>query len=572
MRTDFDIRKFDEYKEDNRREVKQAAGGLPGTLWDTYSAFANGYGGVILLGVVERPDGSWKTTGLKKEDARKLEKSFWDTVNNPNKVSVNVLTEKNVEVYEIGDDVVFAIRVPAAERKDKPVYLNKDPFGHTFRRDCEGDYHCDKAQVRSMLRDQEEDSMDMKILEKIPMDYLNMETVHGYRNRHKSLKSGHPFERLADAEYLRSIGAAAIADADGAYHPTGAGLLMFGDEYNIVREFPEYFLDYREMLDPAIRWTDRVQSSSGEWSGNVCDFYFRVYNKIIKEVKVPFKLAGGTRVDDTPVHKALREALANCLINADFYGTGGVVVKLEGHKLTLENPGCIRVGKKQIRLGGKSDPRNKGLMKMFNLIDIGERAGSGVPDIYNVWADEGFAAPEIVEGFNPERTTLVLPFGKMTQRAEKMRDKRMSDNDANDEKTKYKKNTTNARDKKLSDKKPVTKISDNDINCKKLSIKKTVTKTRGKKISDKKIATKASDNDITGKKSIGKSREKKTQEHAERIVRYLRATGKARAADIAVALGLSQARARGILAAMREVEPLGGNRNRTYRLKPAPGL
>ena len=71
---------------------------------------------------------------------------------------------------------------------------------------------------------------------------------------------------------------------------TAAGMLMFGNEYDIVRHFPEYFLDYREELDPTTRWSDRLQSSSGEWSGNICDFYFRVYNKIIKEVKVPFKL------------------------------------------------------------------------------------------------------------------------------------------------------------------------------------------------------------------------------------------------------------------------------------------
>ncbi len=154
-----------------------------------------------------------------------------------------------------------------------------------------------------MLRDQPENTMDMEILEDIPMEYLNMETVHVYRNSHKSLRPGHPFERYADDEYLRSIGAAAVSSKDGKYHPTGAGLLMFGDEYNIVRHYPEYFLDYREMLNPTIRWTDRLQSSSGEWSGNVCDFYFRVYNKVIKEVKVPFKTVGGTRIDDTSVHK-----------------------------------------------------------------------------------------------------------------------------------------------------------------------------------------------------------------------------------------------------------------------------
>ena len=193
-------------------------------------------------------------------------------------------------------------------------------------------------------------------------------------------------------------------------HPTAAGMLMFGDEYNIVRHFPEYFLDYREMLDPTIRWTDRIQSSSGEWSGNLCDFYFRVYNRISMDVKIPFAMQGGDRIEDTPVHKALREALANCLINADYYGTRGVVIKKELKKLIFENPGYIRTGKIQMRKGGESDPRNKSLMKMFNLINIGERSGSGVPNIFNIWEAEGWREPVIEERFDPDRTILTLEF------------------------------------------------------------------------------------------------------------------------------------------------------------------
>ena len=226
------------------------------------------------------------------------------------------------------------------------------------------------------------------------------------------LKPGHPFEGYSDAEYLRSIGAAAIGDEDGELHPTAAGLLMFGNEFSIVRQFPDYFLDYREMLDPLIRWTDRLQSSSGEWSGNLCDFYFRVYNKIQKDIKVPFDMNGGDRIDDTPVHKAIREALANCLINADFFGKYGILIKKESDSLTLENPGFIRVGKKQMLQGGLSDPRNKALMKMFNMINVGERAGSGVPNILQTWNSEEWIAPEINEQFNPDRTTLKLSFIK----------------------------------------------------------------------------------------------------------------------------------------------------------------
>lgn len=100
---------------------------------------------------------------------------------------------------------------------------------------------------------------------------------------------------------------------------------------------------------------------------------------------------------------------------------------MEDHKLTLENPGYIRVGKKQIRLGGVSDPRNKGLMKMFNMIDIGERAGSGVPDIFNVWNDEGGESPEIIEEFNPDRTKLILSFEKRKKQAIKTNDKKTND-------------------------------------------------------------------------------------------------------------------------------------------------
>lgn len=249
----------------------------------------------------------------------------------------------------------------------------------------------------------------MKIVERFDLSVLNRESLQGYRNYHRNYKPEHVFHRLSDEEYLLRIGAAA-RNEDGKVHPTIAGLLMFGDEYNITRELPEYFLDYREMLDPTTRWTDRVQSSSGDWTGNIQDFFFRVNSKIAQDIKTPFKLDGITRVDDTPIHKAVREALVNCLVNADFYLPRGIMIKKDVKSLVIENPGSIRIGKKQMLLGGISDPRNKNLMKMFNLLGIGERAGGGIPDIYQVWADQGWNTPVVEEFYNPDRTRLSLDF------------------------------------------------------------------------------------------------------------------------------------------------------------------
>lgn len=103
-----------------------------------------------------------------------------------------------------------------------------------------------------------------------------------------------------------------------------------------------------------------------------------------------------------------------------------MIIRKEPDKIIMENPGYSRTGKEQMRKGGVSDPRNKTLMKMFNLINMGERAGSGVPNIFNVWDDEGWVEPMIEEQFDPDRMILTLEFSKKQEKkiSEKKRRKK----------------------------------------------------------------------------------------------------------------------------------------------------
>jgi len=405
----IDFTNIEKYKENNRIEAKKAVGGLPRSIWETYSAFANTMGGIILLGVEERADKS--LCPVKLPDPEMLIKDFWDIVNNTNKVSANILSDRDVTIEEVDGKCIVAIRVPRAQRSDKPVYIDGNPLSGSYRRNGEGDYKCTKEEVGAMMRDAAIKTQDMRVLENMELDVFDYDSVKRYRIRMKNYRPGHIWEELEDVEFLYKLGAVGRSN-DGKMHPTAAGLLMFGYEYEIVKEFPAYFLDYQEQFDPSTRWTDRIVSSSGDWSGNVYDFYFRVYNKITQDIKVPFKLEGGDRIDDTPVHKALREALANCLINADYYGRQGIVIIKKKDVITLYNPGGFRIDVEAAKSGGVSDPRNSTLIKMFNLIDVGERAGSGIPNIFSVWKKQGWSAPVINESFEPDRITLSLTIGK----------------------------------------------------------------------------------------------------------------------------------------------------------------
>lgn len=421
----IDLLHLENYKENNRIEAKKALGGLPKSIWETYSAFANTLGGIILLGVEEYPDKSLHPIILPEPE--KLVKDFWDIVNNVNKVSANILSEKDVTIENVGDKRIIVIRVPRAQRSDKPVYIDTNPLSGSYRRNGEGDYKCTKEEVNAMMRDSAVKTQDMLVLEDFTLDAFDYDSVKRYRIRMRNYRPGHVWEELEDVEFLYKLGAVGRSNT-GKMHPTAAGLLMFGNEYEIVKEFPSYFLDYQEQLDPDNRWTDRIVSSSGDWSGNIYDFYFRVYNKITQDIKVPFKMEGGSRIDDTPVHKALREALANCLINADYYGRQGLVIIKKKDIITLSNPGGFRIDVEAAKSGGVSDPRNSTLIKMFNLIDVGERAGSGIPNIFNVWKKQGWSAPIITESFEPERITLSLPLLKTSDKkqATKTSDKKQA--------------------------------------------------------------------------------------------------------------------------------------------------
>ena len=393
-------------------EFKSATGGFPRTFWDTYSAFANSEGGIIVLGVAEKKN-NFYLDGLTEELILKYQKDFWNNVNNKSTISCNLLTSKDVEVAEYKKHLIILFHIPRASREQRPVYRTTNPFGNTFKRNFEGDYRCTDSEVRRMFADADESHpIDGRILKNYTMEDIDRDALNRYRQLFKLSSPDHPWLALEDVELLRMIGGYRKDRQSGEEGFTVAGLLMFGKTLSITDEecCPNFFPDYQECLaeDEDVRWSNRI-CANGTWEANLFNFYQRVLPRLQSVLPKPFQLENNIRKEETPAHVAVREALINFCIHADYTINASMVVRHQRDGFVFSNPGTMLVSKEQYYTGGDSVCRNKYLQKMFSMIGVAEKAGSGTDKIMKGWREANWRSPKIEEQLQPDKVVLVMP-------------------------------------------------------------------------------------------------------------------------------------------------------------------
>ncbi len=403
-------------KEAHDFEAKSAQGRfgdgtVPDSIWETYSAMANTDGGYIVLGAEEQSDGSLSFIGIGDVDS--LQTELWNGLNNQEVVNKNILGNQDVEVLEVDGKDCLLIHVPRAKRQQRPIYVGENPMTGTYRRNYEGDYRCDDSAVHRIMAEATQDSRDAQLLEGFDLDDIDLEAFEAYRNEFRSTNPGHPWVALDDKQLLRNLGGWKKNRQTGEAGLTLAGVLMFGKLRSILDAVPNYLLDYQERSGQddgdQPRWIDRI-TTDGSWSGNLYDFYRRVYPRLTSDLKVPFRLEQShKRIDESIVHEALREALVNTLIHADYEGRIGIQILKYPDRFRFRNPGGLRISLAQVKEGGVSDCRNRNLQKMFQLIGAGEQAGSGFPKILRAWKKQHWRKPILRESFGPDQTLLQLP-------------------------------------------------------------------------------------------------------------------------------------------------------------------
>ena len=172
---------FENLKETHSLECKQAAGRdgkgeLPIDFWETYSAMANTNGGYVFLGVKEKK-GQFSITGIERIE--QVKNDLFAMANNPQKVSVNLLTNNSVEQLEVNGKNILKIWMPRATREQQPVYLNGNPIGNAFRRLHEADQRLNDESVKRLLAEQQDESRDGRILSGYGLEGIDQESLRG---------------------------------------------------------------------------------------------------------------------------------------------------------------------------------------------------------------------------------------------------------------------------------------------------------------------------------------------------------------------------------------------------------
>ncbi len=408
------------WKEGIALEFKRAGDRLPEDMWETYSAFGNGAGGIILFGVED----SGKVTGVT--NAPQLHKSLVEQLNWESKCSINLCADaKSIATIAFGDKKVLAMQIPPAPQAERPVqvYYKKKNMRWAFKRCHSSDIACSEDEFLQMLRDRgvyrSMRTEDGELVHGASWCDLDEETINAFREAFRRVNPNHPWNFKCDEDLLDCFNATYYSA--GKRFVTVAGLLMFGRTESIMRYRPNFQLDYVEFAsveDKVVgRWKNRVKTD-GSWACNLFNFFFRVLDTLLMGVDTPFLLDSYMiRTEEAPLKVAVREALANALVHTDYSAAPGrILIVREPTGLELSNPGTSLIDLKDIWRGGKSACRNRHIQLMFSELGVVERAGSGGSKIWDGVFRQCLNYPMVYEEESPNRVVWRLPYVSLVPR------------------------------------------------------------------------------------------------------------------------------------------------------------
>lgn len=387
-------------------ECKKARADIPKDAYSTVSAFSNTQGGWLLFGISENA-GRLEITGVDPRAFDRMQGAFLSTLRGGQKF--NHIVHADAHVYELEGKRILAFHIHELNRRQKPLYLNGNPWQAYIRRGARDEKVTDH-ELQRFLRDSAPRPWDSDTRPDIdPATHLDPATVRRYQDqfyrRHPDRQPiNDPLKFLEEWNFL--------ALSAGRTMLTNAAVLLFGTDRAVRALLPRPVVDYQridtrfERWSVAERWHDRMifeENLFKTWSGLVAR-----YSRIAER---PFSVDTATlrRNDDPPDYIAFREATINLLIHQD-YGDPNckAAIKWFTDRLVFWNPGNAFANPAELLEAGEQDIRNPLIVSAFRRIGLSEQAGTGIRAIARNWRELGRAAPRIQNDKGGKSFELVL--------------------------------------------------------------------------------------------------------------------------------------------------------------------
>ena len=365
-------------------EVKEAKSEVPKSSWESVSAFANTSGGWLIFGV-KKVGKEYEIVGV--QNTEKVSHDFLGILRD--KTKFNKIIEVQSKKYSINGKAVLAFYIPSSQ--SKPIFYDNPK--NTFIRSGSSDQRATQEELNSMFRDSAFGTKDREITQ-LNINDLNKESIKRYRTYLQNIRPQHQYNTLTDEEFLTKI---RVLEKGLV---TIAGLLVFGTEDSIGKYFSDFKIDYLEIFGTSYSDAEnRYEFRMSEYP-NLYEYFFSIYERIIKKIDVPFKLKGAFRDENQPQVKAIREALVNLLIHSDYFSPMKPRIRVFSNRMEFFNPGALPKPYKELQKGDISLPRNPLITRMFRVIDLAENAGYGFDKMFKGWKHHYDQNPVILTGLD----------------------------------------------------------------------------------------------------------------------------------------------------------------------------
>lgn len=356
----------------NDFEVKEASGGLPGSMWETVSAFSNTAGGWIVVGAKEKKSdtgSSYIITGVP--DPEKLEESIMTTLRSRTKF--NTLVSSRVVRQEIDGKTVLAFEIPLSPHR--PVAIKST--GAVYIRTGSGDSLASDLEVDAIVRDSAFGSKSEMEVPGTSFSDINPESLASYRSYLRDFNRPLSYPTLNDEDFCSKLNIV-LASGKLSY----GSLLMFGKRDSVLKALPNFWIDYMEI--PGASYNDALQRYTYRMpeQENIWESFQLIMSRLRNFVDAPYVEGPdifGT--EDNSQLFCLREGLVNFCAHTDYFAAAHPTIRVFTDKIVMQNPGRFILAADEFRNRILSMPRNPSIIKFFRHPKLSENAGYGIDKI-----------------------------------------------------------------------------------------------------------------------------------------------------------------------------------------------